>query len=143
MDAARAEDAVGIECALQLLVHGKQPRRELLDAVTIVAAAEQGRMAACLVRQIESLRRIEIRRRIQRRLPFHSISCAPRSSGAAVGLIEKRHKAGAPPKSGWVCSRIDFQNTAASSTRSPPSLLCEAVTAAAAPDKRTYKDPST
>ena len=53
MNASRAKDAVGIEGAFEFFVDGKQTREELLDAVTIVAAAEQGRMPAGIVPNLE------------------------------------------------------------------------------------------
>ena len=53
MDAAWAEDAVGIEGAFEFFVDGEQAGGELLDAVAVVAAAEQGRVSTSLVRDLE------------------------------------------------------------------------------------------
>ena len=53
MNAAGAEDAVGIEGAFEFFVDGEQAGGELLDAVAVVAAAEQGRVSTSLVRDLE------------------------------------------------------------------------------------------
>src|SRR5258706_16026457 len=84
MDAPGPENAVGIERTLEFLVDGEQPRRELLDAVALVATPEQGSVSAGLVRGLECRRRIEVcGNPPQAAVPFHHLLAQTERGGGS------------------------------------------------------------